>query len=541
MLDNIIKFDANYKTKIQGIKLSKKTIQTLNKTKTIFGLEKCYEDLKNYASFVKMKKQGILDFGSYNMLIVNKSEYKNTDELVEIIKDILKAEGIIKTSLKYINKDELEEKKDKKGKTKIIKEELIVIDSKVINSDIGYKRKEIVEFMKKNNEKIFLLIDNNTDRYRINGWVNAKFWDCFTWTITLEEVTKEEKTEYIKKFLMKSKIKVEERNAFIDKLSEEPFWNVLKEIKDIVLDCKLRKIDILNDENIKADFKKKYSIKDKKQKQKSGIKELNSLIGMDEVKKQVEQIINFLKINKERENLPALHMMFTGNPGTGKTTVARIIGKLFGEMKILSDKEVFVEVHGRDLVGRFVGWTAGQTKDKVKEAEGGVLFIDEAYSLNSHLRGSFEDEAIATLIKEMEDKRDKICIIMAGYENEMEELIKLNPGFESRIPFKIKFPDYSSEELYEIFKKMAKKENYKISNNIKDILLQRFEIEKKKENFANARCVRNIFEKVKFEQANRIAKCKEANINIIKKEDVLNVIEKLEDKPTEKVRIGFAM
>ena len=124
----------------------------------------------------------------------------------------------------------------------------------------------------------------------------------------------------------------------------------------------------------------------------------------------------------------------------------------------------------------------------------------------------------------------------------MEELIKMNPGFESRIPFKIKFPDYSVQELYEIFKKMAKKENYRISNNIKEILLQRFEIEKKKENFANARCVRNIFEKIKFEQANRIAKSKETNINIIKKEDVLKVIENLDnDKVTDKIKIGFAM
>ena len=396
--------------------------------------------------------------------------------------------------------------------------------------------------MKKNYKKIFLLIDNNVDRFRINGWVNAKFWDCCAWTINLEQVNKEEKIDYIKKFLKKSRIKVEENNVFIDKLSEEPFWIVLKEIKDIVLDCKLRKIDALSDENIKEDLKKKYSIKAKKENRKSGLNELNSLIGMDEVKKQVEQIINFLKVNKERENLPALHMMFTGNPGTGKTTVARIIGKLFGEMKILSDKEIFVEVHGRDLVGRYVGWTAGQTKEKVKQADGGVLFIDEAYSLNSRWRGGFEDEAIATLIKEMEDKRDKVCIIMAGYENEMEELIKMNPGFESRIPFKIKFPDYSVQELYEIFKKMAKKENYRISNNIKEILLQRFEIEKKKENFANARCVRNIFEKIKFEQANRIAKSKETNINIIKKEDVLKVIENLDnDKVTDKIKIGFAM
>ena len=151
-------------------------------------------------------------------------------------------------------------------------------------------------------------------------------------------------------------------------------------------------------------------------------------------------------------------------------------------MKILSEKENFVEIHGRDLVAKYVGWTAQVTKDKIRQADGGVLFIDEAYSLNSDSRGSFEDEAIATLIKEMEDKRDKICIILAGYENEMNELIMKNPGFESRIPFKIHFPDYSEEELYEIFKKMAKKENYKITSNVKEVLLEYFYIEKKNEN-----------------------------------------------------------
>ena len=160
-----------------------------------------------------------------------------------------------------------------------------------------------------------------------------------------------------------------------------------------------------------------------------------------------------------------LHMCFMGNPGTGKTTVARIIGEIFKEREILSTGR-FVEIHGRDLVGQYVGWTAREVQSQIRRAKGGVLFIDEAYSLNAEHRGSFEDEAIATLIKEMEDKRDNLCVIFAGYNKEMEELLEANTGFESRIQFKILFNDYTEEELYKIFKKMCKEDNYKISNNI---------------------------------------------------------------------------
>ena len=139
----------------------------------------------------------------------------------------------------------------------------------------------------------------------------------------------------------------------------------------------------------------------------------------------------------------------------------------------------------------------------------------------------------------MEDKRDNLCVIMAGYTNEMDELLQANPGFNSRIQFKIDFPDYTEEELYEIFKQLAKKEKYKISPNIKQTVLEYFKNEKKKENFGNAREVRNLFEKVKFEQASRICKNKEENINTIKKIDIENVVQKTEKPKQEKIKIGF--
>ena len=167
--------------------------------------------------------------------------------------------------------------------------------------------------------------------------------------------------------------------------------------------------------------------------------ELNELIGLEDIKKQMNKILNYIKLNKERGQMPSLHMCFTGNPGTGKTSIARVIGKIFEQENILSGSGEFLEIHGRDLVGKYVGWTAQKVHDTVEKAIGGVLFIDEAYSLVADRRGSFEDEAIAPLIKEMEDHRNEICIILAGYTDEMKSLIRLNPGFESRIQFTIDF------------------------------------------------------------------------------------------------------
>lgn len=202
-------------------------------------------------------------------------------------------------------------------------------------------------------------------------------------------------------------------------------------------------------------MKKKYYKKTSKNKL-PPMEELNSMIGISQVKNQIEQIVNFIKVNKQKDTLPSLHMCFLGNPGTGKTTVARIIGRIFAEMKILSDKEIFVEAQRTDLIGEYVGSTAPKTKRKVEKANGGVLFIDEAYSLCPKDYGfDYGKECIATLMKEMEDKRESLCVILAGYTKETKEMLEVNPGFESRIQFYIEFPDYTEEELYEIFKKMV--------------------------------------------------------------------------------------
>lgn len=186
----------------------------------------------------------------------------------------------------------------------------------------------------------------------------------------------------------------------------------------------------------------------------------------------------------------------------------------------------------------YVGQTAIKTQKVIEQALGGVLFIDEAYSLLS--TDNYSKECIVTLIKAMEDHRDNLCVILAGYSQDMEELLKSNTGFESRIAFKIDFPDYVDTELYQIFINMLKQEGFKLSRNCKSIVQDYFnnEVINNKENFSNGRLVRNLTEKIKMEQANRIIKEKSNNLDLITTADVTAVVEKIRTKPSKNI-IGF--
>jgi len=241
-------------------------------------------------------------------------------------------------------------------------------------------------------------------------------------------------------------------------------------------------------------------------------KQLDELIGLKDVKRKIKLYASYMKKNKG-SNI-SLHMAFMGNPGTGKTLVARLLGKILYKEKILpTDK--FIEVTRESLVARFVGQTASKTKEVISRAMGGVLFIDEAYSLVSDGKGDFGEEAIATLIKELEDHQGEFACIIAGYNDEIIKLLESNPGFKSRIQYFVSFPDYTDLELKEILDLMVKNTGYTIDDDAREKLIEIVNTKRSSKNFANARDVRSTLEKVKMHQAERtINEMENKNITI---------------------------
>ncbi len=241
------------------------------------------------------------------------------------------------------------------------------------------------------------------------------------------------------------------------------------------------------------------------------LRELDNLIGLTEVKKLVREIYAFIEIQKRREKERlntepmVLHMIFKGNPGTGKTTVARIMGKVFREMGVLSRGHL-IEVERADLVGEYIGHTAQKTREQLKKAYGGILFIDEAYSLARGGEKDFGKEAIDCMVKAMEDHKDELILILAGYQKEMEKFMQTNPGLRSRFPIHIDFLDYNRQELLQIAEQLCVKRQYHLNSQAKTALLSLLNPPEKNsdDNFGNARTVRNIIEKAIRRQAVRL-------------------------------------
>lgn len=239
-------------------------------------------------------------------------------------------------------------------------------------------------------------------------------------------------------------------------------------------------------------------------------KELDSLIGLVSVKKEISSLINLLKVNKIRKERglstpkTSNHLVFLGNPGTGKTTVARLIAKIYKQLGVL-EKGQLIEVDRSGLVAGYVGQTAIKTQEKIDEAMGGVLFIDEAYSLAKG-ESDFGQEAIDTLLKAMEDNRNDFVVIVAGYTKQMEAFLLSNPGLKSRFNKSILFEDYTEEELLDIFNLFCHKYGLRLSEDAKRNLMVFLSTicSEKTENFANAREIRNLFERSIVNQANRL-------------------------------------
>ena len=258
-------------------------------------------------------------------------------------------------------------------------------------------------------------------------------------------------------------------------------------------------------------------------KQQSILEEIENLVGLENVKKLIFEIQAYIEIQRKRkeENLATdplvLHMIFKGNPGTGKTTVARCIARLFKELDVLKKGHV-IEIERADLVGEYIGHTALKTREQIQRALGGVLFIDEAYSLARGGEKDFGKEAIDCLVKAMEDYKDELILILAGYKREMEWFLQTNPGLRSRFPIHINFPDYTINELYEIAELMLQKRQYKLTAEAKNLL--KYTLQQRvligHEHSGNARMVRNLIEKAIRLQAVRLVEN-----NLISRDDLI--------------------
>ncbi|SEP85762.1 ATPase family associated with various cellular activities (AAA) [Lachnospiraceae bacterium RM5] len=313
-------------------------------------------------------------------------------------------------------------------------------------------------------------------------------------------------------------------NVYGEEYSRDPYGKSEKEKTLADNDNSDRKVQ-MREHHIKQDECKVGGIEAK-------LKEIDELVGLDGVKKQIHSLVNLLQVQKLREErglkLPVIsnHLVFTGNPGTGKTTVARKIAEIYKYLGIL-EKGHMIETDRSGMVAGYMGQTAEKTTEVINKAMGGILFIDEAYSLsNNKSEGDFGQEAIDTLLKAMEDNRDNLIVIVAGYPEPMEEFLDSNPGLRSRFNKHIEFEDYTVEQLNEIFHRLCSSQDYKIDEEAEEVLLKKINnmVENAGENFANAREIRNFFENVVSKQANRLVKEGVQDLDylmLIKKDDLM--------------------
>lgn len=415
------------------------------------------------------------------------------------------------------------------------------------SNDYGSEAIEtLIKAMEDNRDKFTVILAGYTNEMNKLIKLNPGLKSRINLIIEFNDYSDKELLEIAKSMAEKDYYKLSKKGeqAFIEKINKEKvdenFANA-RVVRNIIENAIREKAFRIGDKKVSKkqltilepkDFGVNLSF-NRKEKMNSLKKELYNLIGLDEVKRLIEGVVDTLELQYKKRNMGlkteniSLNMIFSGNPGTGKTSVARVLSKILKEIGVLK-KGHMVEVTRTDLVGQYVGQTAPKTLEKIKEAYGGILFIDEAYSLNGGGENDFGREALATIIKEMEDNRDKLVIIMAGYTKEMQELMELNPGLKSRIKFLIEFPDYNDDELMAIFMLLCKKEGYMIEKSAQEKLKEIFKKEYliRDKHFGNGRLARKYYEKIKMNQASRIIKEEiddKIQIMNIKKEDLENI------------------
>lgn len=367
--------------------------------------------------------------------------------------------------------------------------------------------------------------------------------DCTFVEIKEELATDQSATNYLKDCAKRRGVRTDKN--LIDRV-EAGHGYLVPELNAIFDEWYSRKLKTTVYSQYKDISEAKTEVKDRKPKG-SAYEELESMIGLDSAKKMIQQALDSYKARKlfkdkglSDDNI-CNHMIFTGNPGTAKTSVARLFARILKDNDVISKGQI-VEVGRADLVGKYVGWTAPTVKRKFKEALGGILFIDEAYSLVDDRDGLYGDEAINTIVQEMENHRDEVIVIFAGYPDKMEGFLDKNPGLRSRIAHYIHFEDYNADELCRIASHIASQKGMVIDDGAMEKIKGVMETARIQSDFGNGRYVRNVIEKARMAQSSRLV---HMDFDSISQDDIKTI--RAEDieipKQTKKAvnRIGFAV
>ena len=447
-----------------------------DKLNNIYGLRSCTDIVMHFYKYAKLRNTGeITGVGNFNITLICE-ENVDTRPMIDVLLDILKQQHITSKDGHYVSRLEL--KNDKAFET--IDEDVIIIDTLKLNSYTRFGISDIRKRIAENSDKIFILVVS------VNDMVPPEYLAEFCWIINTTVNSIDDKKEYIITKLNQNNISVANDLDYIDEVLKEDDTDIESIVLTLVMMCKENNITKLTN-----DIARKFLIRDNdtanlnKYNTKTGMQELDELIGLEDIKTEIKKIVNYVVTSKDRHQSIMLHMSLMGPSGCGKNEIAKIVGRIFKEYGILS-KGDFIEVSRSDLVGQYIGQSENKTRRILEEGRGSVIYFDEAYSINQiDSTKDFGHVVIAELIKYMEDYRDDMCIIFGGYTHEMEELLKANRGFNSRVPFKLYFKDYTADELYLIFRKMAKSNNYKMAGNIKSILIEHFEKARKVQDFGN--------------------------------------------------------
>ena len=457
------------------------------------------KELNNYKKYIKYRREGLIKTGNKNWLIVDTSKFAS----MKLIKEI--------TLLNQFNRYTTN----------------LIHDTDYISQKYGFDENKFLNSIKTFGIYSNILVISSSS---LSSSALSKYGDLCSFYINYNEININKKQVDVKKYIEDNHFHIEDENLLYR----------LEQIPAKELDRTLTKafIKALNDN---TNVLKDEYIEDTVNDLETYIDELNSLVGLKKAKKTLFEIVNYLQIAKKRDDIPVLNMCFLGNPGSGKTTVARLIGKILSAIHVFNTSAPFIATSREQLVGRYIGQTEEKVLETVNNALGGILFIDEAYSLISDDSRDYGCKVIDVLVNQMDIHKHDLCVIFAGYKEEMLEFLAMNPGLDSRVPFKINFKDYSNNELLEIFNKMIKESNFFLEDGLEELLLKHFEEARKYKNFGNARYIRNFTERLKIKQANRLINDNNNDLYTITKEDIENTIKSMKKIESGHMTIGFKL